>query len=144
MSSTELFEKQVRFFYSQVWDAHDVGAIAEVFHEDLSFRGSLSETRRGHDGFQDYLDSVHQALGDYRCVIEDLVSEPGKVFAKMHFTGIHRGPFMGYSATQQRVSWSGCALFTFSGDKVSDLWVLGDLKSLEQQLAHNAKLDIGA
>jgi len=53
-------------FSTQVWDAHNVGAIAEDFHEDFSFRGSLGDTRRGHDGFQDYLDSVHEALGDYR------------------------------------------------------------------------------
>lgn len=30
--------------------------------------------------------------------------------------------------------WSGCALITFRGEKVSDLLVLGDLKGLEDQL----------
>ncbi|MFQ5759739.1 MAG: ester cyclase [Acidiferrobacterales bacterium] len=80
---------------------------------------------------------VHKALGDYRCIIEELVAESDRVFAKMKFTGIHQGEFLGYSPTQQRVSWSGCALFTFRGDKVADLWVLGDLKSLEKQLADN-------
>lgn len=32
----------------------------------------------------------------------------------------------------------GCALFRFDDDKVSDLWVLGDLKELEDQLKRNA------
>ena len=33
---------------------------------------------------------------------------------------------------------SGCRLFTFRGEKVSDLWVLGDLKGLEDQLKPNS------
>ena len=33
--------------------------------------------------------------------------------------------------------WSGCALVTFWGEKVSDLWVLGDLKGLKDQLKRN-------
>ena len=65
------------------------------------------------------------------------VSEGNKVFAKLTFTGIHQGEFMGYPPTQQRVSWNGCALFTFDGERITDVWVLGDLKNLEEQLAGN-------
>ena len=45
---------------------------------------------------------------------------------------------MGYDPSGQRLHWSGCALFTFRGEKVSKLWVLGDLKGLEDQLKHNS------
>ena len=132
------YQRQVEKFYARIWDAHDKSVIPQVLHEDFTFRGSLGDTKRGHAGFAQYLDAVHDALGGYRCMIEDLVIEPGRVFAKMRFTGTHRAPFMGYPATGQSVSWAGCALFTFTQDKVSDLWVLGDLKSLEAQLARNA------
>jgi hypothetical protein len=37
----------------------------------------------------------------------------------------------------QRVAWAGAAVFTFDGDKIVDLWVLGDLHGLLQQLARN-------
>jgi predicted ester cyclase len=47
---------------------------------------------------------VQKALGDYRCVIEELVAEKSKVFAKMTFTGIHRGEFMGFAPKQKGVS----------------------------------------
>ena len=94
---------------------------------------------RGEDirGFTEYVDMVHAALGDYRCTIEVLVEEQDKVFAKMGFGGLHRGVFMGYKPSGKRVHWTGCALFTFRGEKVSDLWVLGDLKGLEEQLKRN-------
>ena len=68
----------------------------------------------------------------------ELVAEGEKVFAKMTFGGIHQNEFMGYMPSGKRVSWSGCALFTFHGDLISDVWVLGDLKNLENQLREKA------
>jgi len=77
---------------------------------------------------------VHNALGEYTCHIEELVAEGDKVVAKMTFTGIHQDKFMGYPPTQKRLTWTGCALFTFDGKRIKDVWVLGDLKHLEDQL----------
>ena len=133
------YERQVRKFYSVIWEQHDKAAIPSVLHEDFKFRGSLGQEKLGHQGFAEYVDMVHAALADYKCIIEDLVCGPEKVFAKMKFTGIHQGEFMGYAPTGKIVSWAGCALFTFDGDKVADLWVLGDLKSLEEQLKANER-----
>lgn len=128
---------QVRRFYEVLWDAHDKEAMPSILHENFSFRGSLGQEKRGHKGFGEYVDMVHKALGDYKCIVEDLVEEGDKVFAKMTFTGIHRDEFMGHLPSKKRVTWSGSALFTFAGDRISDVWVLGDLKSLENQLKKN-------
>ena len=46
--------------------------------------------------------------------------------------------FMGFSPTQKPVEWMGAALFTFSGGKITDLWVLGDVDGLKAQLSANA------
>lgn len=131
-------KEQVRRFYDFIWNKHDKSAIADVLHENVSFRGSLGQQRQGHAGFAAYLDMVHAALGDYRCTIEELVAEGDKVFARMQFTGIHRGEFMGHPPTGRTVSWAGCALFTFESGRAVDVWVLGDLKSLEAQLTDRA------
>ena len=128
---------QVQRFYEVLWNAHDLDAIPSILHDDFTFRGSLGDERRGHQGFAEYVNMVHAALGDYRCAIEVLVEEQDKVFAKMSFGGLHRGVFMGYKPSGKHVHWTGCALFTFRGEKVSDLWVLGDLKGLEEQLKRN-------
>ncbi len=130
-------KNQVRKFYEILWDAHDKDAIPFVLSEDFTFRGSLGQEKLGHSGFSEYVDMVHNSLGDYKCHIEELVEEQNKVFAKMTFTGIHQDEFMGYAPTQKRVTWKGCALFTFDGELMTDVWVLGDLKSLEYQLRQN-------
>ncbi len=129
-----VYEQQVRTFYNEIWNKKNTNKIPLVLHKDFSFRGSLGLYKRGHAGFIEYLNLVHTALADYYCNIDDLVIQPGKVFAKMSFSGLHQAEFLGFPATHKQVSWSGAALFLFKGDKVIDLWVLGDLKGLEQQL----------
>ena len=129
---------QVERFYHDIWNSHDKTAIPAVLHRDFSFRGSLGEERRGHDGFADYLDKVHRALDDYRCIIEELVVEPPKAFARMTFRGVHVDEFLGYAPTGKPVRWAGAALFTFEGEKIKDAWVLGDLKGLQSVLQKNA------
>ena len=112
-----------------------------ILHGDLTFRGSLGDTKHGHEGFAAYTDKVHNALGDYHCAIEELVCEDLRVFAKMTFSGVHRGKFMGYSPTGNQISWAGAALFTFEDTLIRDIWVLGDLLGLKQQLEKNQSIN---
>jgi predicted ester cyclase len=119
----------VEDFYDRVWNRGHKAAIAELIHPDFTFRGSLGPTMTGHAAFSAYVDRVTEALADYRCTILDLVSEGDRAFARMRFEGIHRAPFMG----------AGAALFSLKSDKIADLWVLGDLQGLREQLERNAK-----
>ena len=127
-------KQMVERFYSVLWNSNDKAAIPSMLAKDFTFRGSLGHEKRGHKGFSEYVDMVHSGLAEYQCIIDELVAEGDKVFAKMTFTGIHNGHFLDFAPTGKRVRWAGCALFTFDGDVISDVWVLGDLKSLESQL----------
>lgn len=129
----------VRRFYQELWGQQNYSEIGTILHPDVTFRGSLGQQKKGHQGFIEYADAVHKALADYRCIIEDLIAEENKLFAKMVFTGIHQDDFLGFKATQQTVSWMGSALFTFEEQRIVDVWVLGDLKGLESQLKAQAK-----
>lgn len=112
--------------------------IPELCHAALTFRGSLGDTKHGHEGFAEYVRYVRRALGQYQCQIEETVADGGRVFARMLFSGIHRGEFLGYAPTHKPVRWAGAALFTIRDDRITDVWVLGDVHSLLQQLAENA------
>jgi predicted ester cyclase len=122
--------RAVEAYYADVWNRHDKTRIPDLLHPDVEFRGSLGQTRRGHAGFAHYVDFVHAALGDYRCDILDIVADEGRVFARMRFSGVHRGELFGFAPTGKRVEWAGAALFTFDGDLISSIWVLGDVHSL--------------
>ena len=129
----------VQAFYDRVWNRGERAAIAELLHPDFTFRGSLGPTMTGHAPFAAYVAMVTEALADYRCTILDLVAEGERAFARMRFEGIHRGPFLGFAPTGRRVAWTGAALFVLKGDKIADLWVLGDVEGLREQLRRNAE-----
>jgi len=129
----------VQAFYDRIWNRGEAAAIAELLHPDFTFRGSLGPTMTGHAPFAAYVAMVTEALADYRCTILDLVAEGERAFARMRFEGIHRGPFLGFAPTGCRVDWTGAALFGLIGDKIADLWVLGDVEGLREQLRRNAE-----
>jgi len=124
----------VRRFYRDIWNARDRSAIVKLLTEDFRFRGSLGRESVGLAAFAEYVDSVHESLGEYHCEIEELVSEEERGFARMSFSGIHRGLLLGHAPSGKRVSWAGAALFHVRGGKLESLWVLGDLDSLRRQL----------
>lgn len=128
----------VQSFYTDIWNHHDKSKIPDLLQPGFTFRGSLGPKRTGHDEFAGYVDFVHQALGDYRCDILDLVIEGNQAFVRMLFSGIHVGEFFGYKPTGKRIEWAGAALFTFEDTRVADLWVLGDVHGLLQLLEGNA------
>lgn len=135
------YKTVVKRFYEEVWEQQRIDVVSELLHEDLQFQGSLGTQCNGHACFIRYVSSIHASLSDYSCKIEDLIvdSAQQKVFAKMCFQGRHTGKFLGVPASQQTLSWAGAALFCFRGDKIATLWVLGDLKQLELQLAQESK-----
>ena len=137
MESAVRIRKSVESFYADIWNRYDKARIPELLSSNICFRGSLGLEKTGHEGFTSYLDYVHRALGQFRCDILDLVIESPKAFARMRFSGIHRGELFGYSATGKQVEWAGAALFTFAEDRIVDLWVLGDVQGVMQILGQN-------
>jgi steroid delta-isomerase-like uncharacterized protein len=128
-------EALVRAFYAEIWDRHDTSRVPDLIVPDFFFRGSLGSECHGHAEFIAYVDQVHAALGGYRCHIEELISEEERSFARLRFSGVHRGEFLGFPPTRKEVSWTGAAVFSFREGRIATLWVLGDLHGLLQQLS---------
>jgi steroid delta-isomerase-like uncharacterized protein len=124
----------VERFYHEVWNRADDSVAREILHADFDFRASLGPSRRGPDGFIDYMRTIHRALGGYTCTIEDIVEDRERAAARMLFTGIHRDTFFGVAATGKTIYWAGAAFFTSSRGQITRLWVLGDIDAVKQQL----------
>jgi predicted ester cyclase len=127
-------KETVRAFYKDMWDRGDKSLIPAIFHADFTFRGSLGPTLVGHDEFATYVDWVTGALGHYTTDILALIEEGNRVSGKMRFHGFHRRELFGVQPSGRHVSWIGMPIFTFEGDKVRDLYVLGDIHGLIAQL----------
>ena len=131
----------VERFYHEVWNQQDEGVAHEILHADFSFRASLGPERRGPDGFIDYMSSVHAALDNYVCIIDDLIETGDRAAARMTFRGIHQAPFFGVDATGREIEWAGGAFFRTDGQQIVELWVLGDIDAVKQQLGAPSETD---
>jgi predicted ester cyclase len=77
-------------------------------------------------------------LADYRCVIDDLVTAGSRAAARMTFTAIHRGVLFDVPATGRVITWVGAAFFTIAQNRVTRLWVIGDIDAVKRQLGVGA------
>ncbi len=124
----------VERFYIEVWNRADEKVARDILHPAFRFRASLGPERTGPDGFIDYMRSIHAALADYTCLIDDLIVTETRAAARMTFKGLHRGRFFDVEPTGREVTWAGGAFFTIDGRQIVELWVLGDVDSVKQQL----------
>jgi len=120
----------VRIFYKEMWDHANTSLVPRIFHPDFTFRGSLGPQLVGHEQFIGYVRFVTGALDHYTSDILALVEERNQVFGKLRFHGHHRRELFDIAPTGRHVWWYGTPIFTFEGDLVRDLWVLGDIHGL--------------
>ena len=121
-------------FYLEMWNRFDKTVIPDILTEDLRFRGSLGQSKNGHAEFGEYVDFIQRAFPDFTNEIDDIISEGDKAFARLTYRGTHRGEIFGIAPTGRFVQYAGAAVFTFRGDRVAEVWVLGDIYGLIGQL----------
>ena len=137
--------------YHEAWNRADEAVAREILHPEFRFCASLGPERLGPErlgperlgpeGFVAYMRSVHAALADYRCEIQEIVESGDKreAAAKMRFVGYHQAPFFGVEATGKEVEWAGAAFFKTNGERITELWVLGDIDAVKRQLGAAAE-----
>jgi predicted ester cyclase len=75
-------------------------------------------------------DFVQRTFPDFSNQIEEVISEGDKAFARLTYRGTHRGELFDIAATGKRIQYAGAAVFRFRGDKIAEVWVLGDIYGL--------------
>lgn len=128
----------VQLFYANFWNQIDFGIAEEILHPEVTFRGSVGVGATGRQEVCDYVRMVTTALSGYRCEVETLIAEGDHAAARVRFSGLHVGEFLGFPPTGRQVEWIGAAFFVGHENKLCEIWVLGDLESLRVQLRSGA------
>ena len=122
-------------FYNEMWNRFDKSVFGEILDPKIHFRGSLGQTKVGFDEFGEYVDYIQAFASDFHNKVHSTITEEHRTFARLSYTGTHQGEVFGLTPTGKRFEYSGAAVFTFTHDLISDVWVLGDLYGLTQQLS---------
>jgi len=132
-SIKELVER----FYHELWNKADEQVAWQILHKNLSFRGSLGSQQQGPDGFLTYWQSIREALSGFTCTIEDMVVSQNRAAVKVSFKGRHQATLFGIKATGREIEWKGAAFFKSEGQQITDIWILGDIDAVRQQLGES-------
>jgi steroid delta-isomerase-like uncharacterized protein len=124
----------VHRFYDDLWNAWDDDAVEATLHAELRFRGSLGQETIGLDTWRAYRDDVRRGSSDFHNEVVDLVAAGQRAAARLVWSGTHDGMLLGTPATGRRFSYPGAAFFTAREGLLSDIWVVGDLGMLRDQL----------
>ena len=121
-------------FYDELWNKVRLESAGEILHPSVSFRGSVGQGASGPQEVCGYVTMVTRALSTYRCDVIELVVDGERAAAKVRFSGVHEGIFLGFPPTGRAVEWVGAAFFSADEGLLRNIWVLGDLDSLRVQL----------
>jgi len=134
MNSTEQL-RLIHRFYNDMWNEFDKTVFGEILDPQIHFRGSLGQTKVGFGQFGDYVDYIQAFASDFHNEVVSTITEGNKTFARLSYTGTHQGEIFGLAPTGRRFDYSGAAVFTFSENHISEVWVLGDIHGLTRQLS---------
>ena len=127
----------IESWYHDMWNTWNHEIIPMICNENISFRGSLGKENHGFDGISNYIHYIQSAFPDFHNEIELIITEGDKSFAKLKYSGTHKGDIFGIPSTGKKIVYYGSAIFSFSENKISDVWVLGDIHGLLNQLNQN-------
>jgi steroid delta-isomerase-like uncharacterized protein len=88
----------------------------------------------GPDGFRVVLEGFTNAFPDMQINLERLIGEDDLVVTSGHWTGTHKGDFMGIPATGKKVNIKFMDIWKIENDKAVGNWVQMDNLSIMQQL----------
>jgi steroid delta-isomerase-like uncharacterized protein len=125
----------IRAFYAELWEAGDLARLPALMHEDVAFQGTFGQTMRGLEAFGAYVRGVRHAFSAYRCEVLDLLVDAERVAARIRFSGVHdAGPFLDTPPSGRTLTWEGVGFFTLQAGRIRNLWVMGDMLGLMNQL----------
>ena len=121
-------------FYDEMWNRFDTSVVSKILDPDIRFRGSLGQEKVGYAEFGEYVGFIAAFSPDFHNTVLATITEGSQTFARLSYTGTHQGEVFGVEPTGRSFEYAGAAVFSFDDDRITDVWVLGDIYGLLQQL----------
>jgi len=124
----------VKIYYEELWNKQNRDFVDILFDDEITFHGSLNIETKGKDQFIEYMNNILNGIPNLYHGIETIVEENNIVAVRAVYNGTHRGKLFDIEATNKRIKYNGASFFRFKDDKIYDVWVLGDLVTLKDQI----------
>jgi steroid delta-isomerase-like uncharacterized protein len=127
----------VQRWFDEVWNKGRAEAIEEMFDEYGIAHGLSDDPAnpiRGPRDFRPFHTLFREAFPNMMIVVEDMVAEGDKVAARCSVRAKHEGEFLGRSATDSPVEFTGIAIVRIDNGKIVEAWNNFDFMTLHKQV----------
>lgn len=124
---------RVRRFFEVGPSRGDLRAARELLADDFALHVPLP-CSPGVQGIIEVISACRAAFEHLDVTVEDMVAEGDRVAARFTARGIHRGDFMGLTATEKSITMTGIEIFRIENGRIAELWGEANLVGLMGQL----------
>jgi len=86
-----------------------------------------------------YIHNVYKAFPDYKHTIENIFTDNDFVVAQIRLSGTHTNPYKEIDPTNNMINYKGVFIFKILEEKISEIWVLEDNLTRDDQLGFALK-----
>lgn len=122
-------------FVDQMLNRQNLAVVDEVLSPDYIDHDAPPGQPVGPEGVKQTFRLVRECLEDFKVATDDVIAEGDRVVMRLTAEATHVGPFLGFTATGNRLKWTAISIYRIAGGKIAERWGLLDYRSLERQLA---------
>jgi len=111
-----------------------MAATDELYSNDFVIHSATGEDIRGLKATKKYMDEIFSAFPDIHMKLDDAVAEGDKVAVRFTVTGTHKGKFMGFPASNKKLTMWSIQIDRIANGKFVEGWERTDTLGLMQQL----------
>ena len=127
----------VQRWFDEVWNKGRAEAIEEMFDEYGIAHGLSEDPAKpitGPRDFRPFHTLFREAFPNMMIVVEDMIAEGDKVAARCSVRARHEGEFLGKSATDSPVEFTGITIVRIDHGKIVEAWNNFDFMTLHRQV----------
>ena len=108
--------------------------LRELLADDFVVRFVGYPDRIGRDTTFDLIRGTYASFPDQAHVIEEMITEGGRVVVRLRYEGTHQGEFEGIAPTGKEFDYVGVQIYSVTDGVIRDVWILDDSLALMSQL----------
>ena len=115
------------------WNKGDLDSYLLMYAPSVVIHG-IPGVEAGLECAKKFYQGFHRSFPDTQILVEDLFTRADKLACRFTVSGTHKADFMGISATDKFINFTGITILKFIAGKCTERWNQADFLGMLQQL----------
>lgn len=128
---------------ADAWESGRTDAVDDLLAPDVVSHTAWGDLD-GVEAYKAWMADTHESLSDVAITLDETMVFDDRVVGQYTFEGRHTGPFAGVDPTGEDVSFTGCVIARFEGDRCVEDWNFANTISVLGQIGAIPGPDVAA